>query len=113
VLQKTTKMISIFKRMMGGASSDLSGLLKEGAVVVDVRTRDEFRMGHAKGSINIPLDRIEDEAAKLSKHPHVIVCCRSGSRSAYAMQLLKGEGLTNVTNGGSWQNVSEAMKGST
>ena len=51
-------MFTIFKNLFK-QSADLSKLLNEGAEIVDVRTKDEFRMGHIDGSKNIPLDTIK------------------------------------------------------
>jgi phage shock protein E len=98
-------MFSFIKKLFGAPSEDLSALLASGAVVVDVRTKGEFASGHVKGSKNIPLDEIQSHAGKLKKHPHIILCCRSGGRSSMAMRLLQSKGFNNVTNGGSWQNV--------
>lgn len=103
-------MFSIINKLFGKSARSMKELVANGAAVIDVRTRDEFRTGHAEGSINIPLDIIQHEAPKLKKYPHVILCCRSGSRSGYARILLKKAGLTSVTNGGSWQNVQHALK---
>ncbi|MDI9340702.1 MAG: rhodanese-like domain-containing protein [Sediminibacterium sp.] len=91
-------------------SNDLTTWLKEGAVVVDVRTPEEFVTGHVKGSVNIPLDEIPDQVAQLKTFAKIIVCCRSGGRSGSAMQYLNREGFTNIVNGGSWQNVDRSAK---
>lgn len=103
-------MFGFLKKLMGAGQADLSQLLQNGAVVVDVRSKGEFSSGHAKGSINIPLELIESKAKELKKHPHVIVCCRSGNRSGMAQRMLEAKGLSNVTNGGSWQNVNQYIK---
>ncbi|MBP7809857.1 MAG: rhodanese-like domain-containing protein [Bacteroidia bacterium] len=100
-------MLSLLKKIFGGEPVDLTALLKEGAVIVDVRSKAEFSTGHAKGSINIPLEQIGSSVEKLKKHNHVVVCCRSGNRSAQAQRVLQSKGLKNVTNGGSWQNVNK------
>lgn len=70
-----------------------------GAVLLDVRTPDEYRGGHIPGSVNIPLDdirtvldRIPDRAVPLFIH------CRSGLRSGKAALALKSFGYKNVTN---------------
>lgn len=100
-------MISLIKKLFNSQSVDLAALLKEGAIVVDVRSKAEFSGGHMKGSINIPLEQIGSQANKLKDKKHVIVCCRSGNRSGMAKRVLNAKGLTNVVNGGSWQNVNQ------
>jgi 3-mercaptopyruvate sulfurtransferase SseA len=51
--------MNIFKQLFGSAETvDLGSIIKEGAYLVDVRTAGEFAGGHVKGSVNIPLDRV-------------------------------------------------------
>lgn len=100
-------MLSLFKNLFKSNSVDLAQLIKEGAVIIDVRSKSEFASGHVKGSINIPLEQIAASAEKLKLHKHVITCCRSGNRSGMAKRTLESKGLKNVTNGGSWQNVNQ------
>lgn len=102
-------MLTLIKNILGLNKVDLSQLLKEGAIIVDVRSKAEFASGHVKGSINIPLEQISTNAENLKKHPHVIVCCRSGNRSGMAKRTLNAKGLKNITNGGSWQNVNQYL----
>jgi phage shock protein E len=102
-------MLSLLKKILGLETADLSQLIKNGAIIVDVRSKGEFASGHVKGSINIPLEQIATNADKLKKHAHVIVCCRSGNRSGMAKRTLQSKGLNNVTNGGSWQNVNQYL----
>jgi phage shock protein E len=102
-------MLTLIKNILGLNKVDLGQLLKEGAIIVDVRSKGEFASGHVKGSINIPLEQIGANAENLKKHPHVIVCCRSGNRSGMAKRTLNAKGLKNVTNGGSWQNVNQYL----
>ena len=85
--------------------------LKSGAVIIDVRTPQEFDLGKVPGSINIPVDRISTNVARIKgfKKP-VIVCCASGMRSATAKNILKSTGLNEVINGGSWETVLKAIQ---
>ena len=78
----------------------------KGAVIIDVRSPAEFKSGHGKNSKNIPLDKINNEAAKIkAMNKPIIVCCRSGARSGQAASILKSKGI-DVINGGPWQNVA-------
>ena len=103
-------MFSFLKKLLGIKSVDLTQLIQQGAVIVDVRSKSEFASGHVKGAINIPLEQIANQAEKLKKHSHIITCCRSSNQSGMAKYTLQSKGLTNVTNGGSWQNVNSFMK---
>lgn len=100
-------MISLIKKILGrGPKVDLGELVKDGALIVDVRTRGEFQGGHVKGALNIPLDQISTLQQKIkSKEQVIITCCASGMRSATAKSMLRSQGFSNVHNGGSWYNL--------
>lgn len=100
-------MFSIFKNLFKSTNVDLAQLIKDGAVIIDVRSKAEFVTGHVKGSINIPLEQIGSNTDKLKSHKHIITCCRSGNRSGMAKRTLESKGFKNVSNGGSWQNVNQ------
>lgn len=73
--------------------------LTDGAVLLDVRTAEEYRDGHIEGSVNLPLDRISSigDAVK-DKNTPLYVHCYSGSRSGQAVSYLKRMGYTNAKN---------------
>ena len=80
--------------------------LRNGAVIVDVRTPHEYDNGRIPGSINIPVDRISASVERIgSMKKPVIVCCESGARSNTAKSILKSAGIQEVHNGGSWESV--------
>lgn len=61
----------------------------EGAVVVDVRTNEEYAQGHIEGAHNLPLDQIDTIDTLVSdKEQEILVYCRSGNRSATAAARL-------------------------
>lgn len=71
----------------------------ENAVLIDVRTEDEYKGGHIEGSINIPLQKISDVQNRIKEqNTPIFVHCLSGGRSAKAASVLKSMGYTNVTN---------------
>ncbi len=73
--------------------------------IVDVRSADEFRMGHVRGSINIPLQEVSTRVAEFKKlEAPLVLCCASGNRSGIATIMLQREGV-NCTNGGGWMDV--------
>lgn len=80
--------------------------LKNGAVIIDVRTPNEFDQGKVPGSVNIPVDRIAASIARIKgMNKPIVLCCASGMRSRNAKQILKSNGVQEVYNGGSWESV--------
>ena len=78
--------------------------------VIDVRSYGEFMGGHVAGSINIPLQEIQQRVDEIKALPQpIILCCASGNRSGQAMQFLKSIGI-DFENGGSWLSVNFAMQ---
>ena len=76
--------------------------LEEGAIIVDVRTPQEFNEGHITNSQNIPVQQIEARVSTLKKkNKTVILCCKSGGRAGRAKMILQKHGIKAV-NGGSW-----------
>lgn len=80
-------------------------LLKEGALLIDVRSKSEYTQGHNPQSINIPLDELNKESLKLDKTKTIILCCASGTRSGMAVGILKKNGFKNIMNAGPWTNT--------
>ena len=70
-----------------------------GAVLLDVRTPEEYRSGHIPGSKNIPLQAIDKVASVAeNKDTALYVYCQSGARSRQAAGMLKQMGYRNVNN---------------
>lgn len=83
--------------------------IKQGAIIIDVRSPGEFQSGHVKGSKNIPLGEISNSIAKIKNdNKPVITCCASGMRSGSAASMLSSEGVE-VVNGGSWTSVNNLV----
>ena len=91
-------ILDIFKR------PDFSQGIKDyhsapGAVLLDVRTPQEYKGGHVPGSQNVPLQAIEKvTSVARQKDTQLYVYCYSGARSRQATSALKGMGYTNVKN---------------
>ena len=103
--------MNLFQRLFSSAPTiDLKAVIEEGAFLVDVRTPVEFTEDHVKGSVNIPLDKIQVQLTKFNNKKNIIVFCRSGARSSEAKNILQQNGFTNVINGGTWNNVSQFVK---
>ena len=83
-------------------------LLDQGALILDVRTTQEFAQGHAPGSRNVPLDQLASHLPKLDRTQSILVCCASGARSGVAKAMLERAGFSKVDNAGPWQRLLRA-----
>ena len=79
---------------------ELKQLQKEGAVIIDVRSPQEYREGHIDGAISIPEYDIKKEAEKriINKNKDIVVYCSSGGRSKKAQKQLRKLGYSQVYN---------------
>jgi rhodanese-related sulfurtransferase len=104
-------MINTIKKLLGfGAKVDFADLVKQGAIILDVRSKGEYNGGHIKGSINIPVDTLKSNLSKLRKDQTIITCCASGMRSASAKNILLSNGYAIVYNGGGWSSLQHKIK---
>ena len=72
---------------------------KENAVLLDVRTPQEYREGHIPGSKNVPLQTLDKVRSVVeNKDAELFVYCYSGARSRQATAMLQHKGYTNVQN---------------
>ena len=104
-------MMNTIKSLFGlGPKTDYAALIKNGAIIVDVRSKAEYQSGNIRGSINIPLDQLGNNLGKLKdKTTPVITCCASGMRSASAKSILLSKGYQQVYNGGGWGNLRDKL----
>lgn len=65
--------------------------------IIDVRTREEYKSGHIKNAINIPLDKIIANNFDLDKNDKLVIHCRTNGRSKKAIEALKNYGFTRLT----------------
>ena len=79
--------------------------------VIDVRTAEEFAEGHVKGARNLDIQNGDFEAAlkDLDKDAKYSVYCRSGNRSAAAVDIMRNEGFTNVVDLGALEDAAKAL----
>jgi rhodanese-related sulfurtransferase len=83
----------------------ISEAKQNGAIVIDVRSPEEYKSGHVKGSVNIPLNRLDSEIGKIKKMKQpLLLCCASGMRSGAATSKLKSLGV-DCFNAGSWTSI--------
>lgn len=86
-------------------------LIASGAVVLDVRTADEFAGGHVDKATNVPVDQVEAQLPQIAqlvgndKSKPIVVYCAAGGRAARAKRALEQAGYTNVVNGGGYDDL--------
>jgi phage shock protein E len=103
-------MFEIFKNLFTKTDGNsLSEILSENPFLVDVRSKEEFNSGSCKGAVNIPVDQIQNQLSKFKDKKNIVVFCRSGMRSSQAKAILERNGISNVTNGGTWEKVSRLL----
>jgi phage shock protein E len=103
-------MIGIFKKLFAkGDDTKLRETIIAGAVLIDVRSAAEFASGNITGSVNIPLDRLNNQAGLPKKDKPIIVFCRSGNRSMAAKAILEKKGFSNIVDGGSIYTVNKLI----
>jgi phage shock protein E len=104
-------MLAAIKNMLGiGPKTDYNELIKQGAIILDVRSKGEFSNGHIKNSINIPVDQLSNNLVKLKdKDKCIICCCASGMRSGAAKRILESGGYKAVYNGGGWSSLQNKL----
>jgi phage shock protein E len=103
-------MFEAIKKLLGIKTIDYAQLMKEGAIILDVRTKGEYGSGHIKGSVNIPVDQLSKNLQKFKDKKRIIItCCESGMRSSSAKGILKSNGFINVYNGGRWVSLNNKL----
>jgi rhodanese-related sulfurtransferase len=103
-------MLSFIKKLFSSDKTDYRQMIKEGAIILDVRTKGEYDRGHIEGAINIPVYQLNDNVQLLKdKEKPIITCCASGIRSAAAINILKSNGFTRLINGGGWQSLNKKI----
>jgi len=95
------------------SSKEAAEYLKNGAMVIDVRSPNEFEAGHILQAYNIPLDRIEMVAWSQvrDKNKPLLLHCSSGVRSKLAKKKLEDLGYTKVFNLGSYERAGKIVTG--
>lgn len=77
---------------------ELTTLVENGSLVIDVREPDEYESGHIPGAILVPLSTVLSNTSEFQSDETVYVVCRSGGRSMQACEILHEAGITNVAN---------------
>jgi rhodanese-related sulfurtransferase len=95
------------------SSKEASEFLKSGAMVIDVRSTNEFESGHILQAYNIPLDRLEVviPSEVRDKNKVLLLHCSTGVRSNLAKKKLEALGYKNVFNLGSFERAGKIVTG--
>ncbi len=104
-------MLNSLKELLGfGPKTDYAELKRNGAIILDVRSKSEFTDGHIKNSINIPVNTLLQNLNKLkNKKTPIITCCATGNRSGMAKRVLISKGYDQVYNGGGWRSLNNKI----
>lgn len=113
-------LIAICIIFLSACSNDNNGLISyvdakekiinESAILIDVRSEEEYNEAHIEGAVLLPVDTIDEESIKAitdDKEVPIIVYCRSGNRSSQALEQLKELGYEEVYDLGSMSNWQE------
>lgn len=84
--------------------------MTEVTAIIDVRTPEEFAEGHLEGAVNINWQdpTFIEQVSVLDKNGTYVIYCRSGNRSAQAVDTMESIGFTNLTDAGGYLNASNA-----
>ena len=105
-------VLLVVKRLSLVSAADARDLLKQGALVIDVRTPGEFQSGHVAKAINIPLDDLGNTLSRRvsDKNQVLLLHCLSGGRSAVGWHHARRLGYSRVFNLGSYRRATEIVK---
>lgn len=81
-------------------------MVRDGALLLDVRERHEFSAGHAPGAVHLPLGQLAVSHGRLPRDQRIVTVCRSGNRSKTAARTLRklGYDVVNLAGGmTAWQ----------
>ncbi|RYG27799.1 MAG: rhodanese-like domain-containing protein [Chitinophagaceae bacterium] len=91
-------------------NSKIKDALKNGAIIIDIRTPREFDEGHIPESINIPADRIPINAVRIKAMKRPVILCGHSGATSVARQYLVQQGVKEVFSGGSWTRVLALLR---
>lgn len=113
VIAAIVAVIFMMKKSGQISAKDALEKLRNGALVIDVRSPGEFSSGHLPKAINIPLDEIESALPKRvkDKNQMLLLHCASGMRSGMAKSKLIGMGYTNAFNLGGYGRAEKIVNG--
>jgi phage shock protein E len=102
----------LLKKSGQASVGEAKSRLRNGGLLIDVRSPSEFQSGHLPGAMNLPLDQLEIEAPRRlpDKDRPLLLHCQSGMRSDTAKRKLAGMGYRNVFNLGSYSRAAQVVR---
>jgi len=103
----------VYRRVGLISVKDARNYLKNGALVIDVRTAGEFVAGHLPVAVNLPVSEIDTNLARRVKDKNQVLLlhCQSGARSGVARKKLIALGCPNAVNMGSYSRAERIVGG--
>lgn len=113
ILLAVVAVVYLLKRAGQISTREAAAHLKNGALVIDVRSAGEFNRGHLPSAINVPLEEIETALPRRVKDRNqpLLLHCQSGMRSGMARKKLQGMGYANAFNLGSYARAAQVVNG--
>ena len=99
-------LLLIVLKYSKGNTKNYKELLNQGAIIIDVRTESEYKSGHIKNSINVPLKDLTYRINEFDKKDNIVTVCAAGMRAESAKKFFESRGY-NVANGGRWSNLKD------
>jgi phage shock protein E len=108
---KTVMPIVLMLAMLVSAAFAGEKGTEKGPIIIDVRTEAEWTTGHLEGAVRIPYEQIGEGIIMVTtdKKSKIYLYCRSGRRSAIAVDTLKKAGYEDLTNLESVENASKVL----
>lgn len=95
--------------LLGNKTKQIKDFSSRNAVILDVRTKEEYISGAIPGSKHIPLQLVATRINEIKKwNKPVICCCASGVRSGRASAILMSNGIESI-NGGGWTSLYKKL----
>lgn len=102
--------MGLLSLLFGNKEDKIKAFQSKDAIIIDVRTTNEYNQGAIPGSKNFPLQSLNSKIEAIKKfNKPVITCCASGMRSASAASILKANNIE-AMNGGGWSSLYSKLQ---
>ncbi|KXG76018.1 Coenzyme A disulfide reductase [Fervidicola ferrireducens] len=88
---------------------EIENLDRQNTVILDVRTKAEYELGHIEGSVNIPVDELRTRLSEIPRDKEIVVYCQVGLRAYIATRILMQNGYKVKNLSGGWKTYKAAM----